>query len=319
MPRCNERRRRKGRRKMKRLKSKIAAGAMALMCLLACACGTQQTPAEKPTEPAEPSVDAELISLLETVETDYFPGTAGCSLTGAALAGKLLDWYAENNAEADVIRNTAQSFYDGLDETAQESFGEQLTSLSTLSYQLLDENAESLLETAGYEAAHFPWSEEAQQTLFGVLCEGCGLEMPSAPEETVSSDDDLAQLLAKVAEHYHPGTAGCSLVGAGLAGELLDWYAESNAEEDVIRVTAQTYCDGLDETERETFGEQLVNVSTISYDLVGANAESLLEAAGYEAAHFPWSAEAQQTLFGALCEGCGLEMPAAPETEVPEA
>lgn len=299
---------------MKRMRNRIMTGVLALMCLLACACGTQQ-----PQTPAEPETNEALTALLETVAADYHPGTAGCSLTGAALAGQLLDWYAEGNVEADVIRATAQTYYDGLDETQRESFGAQLESLSELSYQLLDENAQQLLETAGYEAAHMPWSGQAQQTLFGALCEGCGLAMPAAPETTAGGEDELALLLAKVAEHYHTGTAGCSLVGAGLAGELLDWYSGSDADAETIRAAAQTYYDGLDETQQAAFGEQLTSLSALSYELVGENAASVLEEAGYQPGTFPWSAQLQQTLFGALCEGCGQTMPADPAAEEPAA
>ena len=161
------------------------AGALALLCLLACACGSAaQQPQEpkQPQEPQEPEANAELTALLEKVDTGYHPGTAGCSLVGAGLAGRLLDWYAGSDAGEDTVRATAKAYYDGLDSERQETFGEQLVSVSELSYGLIGENAASLLETAGYEATAFPWSEEAQQTLFGALCGGCGRQMPAAPE-----------------------------------------------------------------------------------------------------------------------------------------
>lgn len=161
---------------MKNRRIPLLAGALALLCLLACACGSAAQ------QPQEPEANAELTALLEKVDTDYHPGTAGCSLVGAGLAGRLLDWYAGSDAGEDTVRATAKAYYDGLDSERQETFGELLVSVSELSYELIGENAASLLETAGYEATAFPWSAEAQQTLFGALCEGCGRQMPAAPE-----------------------------------------------------------------------------------------------------------------------------------------
>lgn len=165
---------------MKHRRIEILSGVLAVLCLLVCACSSTE-------QEQTPETDAELAGLLEQISTDYHPGTAGSSLTGASLAGRLLDWYADSGADADTIGATVQAYCEEMDDVQKTAFENRVAALSELSSRLLEEDAQELLETAGYEADSFPWSAEAQQTLFGALCEGCGQQLPGAETDAAAA------------------------------------------------------------------------------------------------------------------------------------
>ncbi len=59
--------------------------------------------------------------------------------------------------------------------------------------------------------------------VMAALLAGCGMVPQSALKE--EDRQQLTSLLDRIAENLHPGTAGSSLVSAGVTSELIDWAA----------------------------------------------------------------------------------------------
>ena len=178
------------------MKKLISFALILTLTLALCACSdiskTEPTPTPKQTaepavtpepthEPEEPELSdtgKQLVEILDKLKADCHPGTAGSSLTGAALAAELLDWAAENPGDIDEQASlAAQSFKELLTSDESTLIEEQLSLVYGESSELLGENGEMLLECCGYEAAHFPYDAETAQQLFAALYDGMGLEM----------------------------------------------------------------------------------------------------------------------------------------------
>lgn len=121
---------------------------------------------------------SELDALLTDLLQNYHPGTAGCSLTAARLAGTLLDWYAAAQPDAAAITAATQEFYGTLDVTQAVDFAEQLGGVYSVAQELLSDTAADFLESAGYAPTAFPWTEAAVTDLFTALYSGLGLALP---------------------------------------------------------------------------------------------------------------------------------------------
>lgn len=178
------------------MKKLISFALILTLTLALCACSdiskTEPTPTpEQTAEPAatpEPSAEPEkpelsdtgkqLVEILDKLKTDCHPGTAGSSLTGAALAAELLDWAAENPDDIDEqALLAAQSFKELLTSDESALIEDQLSLVYGESSELLGEDGELLLESCGYDAAHFPYDAGTAQQLFAALYDGMGLEM----------------------------------------------------------------------------------------------------------------------------------------------
>ena len=137
------------------------------------------------------------------------------------------------------------------------------------------------------------------------------------PEQTDSEKGSAAALtviLTSIKEDYHPGTAGCSLVATELAGKLLDWNSECAIDDETLKTTVHDFFAALGNDDATTYVEQLNEVYYAAGTITGENAESALEAAGYEAEFYPWSAEDMYSLFTTIYEAIGVDMPADDNT-----
>ncbi len=180
----------------------IAIVVLAAISLFACNVLTPVSPAETtaptdaPAETSEPlsaetasvlpdppvstpdSVASQLNALLYDLWQNYRPGTAGCSLSAARLAGTLLDWYAEAQPDAAAITAAAQEFYGTLDVAQAADFAEQLGGVYSVAQELLSDTAAGFLESAGYTSTAFPWTQQTVTDLFTALYSGLGLALP---------------------------------------------------------------------------------------------------------------------------------------------
>ena len=98
-----------------------------------------------------------LNALLDDVREQYFPGTAGSSLSGAACAAKLADYFAETGMDPDSVSAAVMSFAAALEDEERRTFEQQLDGVVSSFTALTAEGGAGLLADCGYEAAHFPW------------------------------------------------------------------------------------------------------------------------------------------------------------------
>ena len=128
---------------------------------------------EKLTETArllwdEPSAEG-LRALLEDVRGRYFPGTAGSSLSAAACAAELADYFQESGVDPDEVDRVVQDCLGSLSAEDAELFAQQLDGVVSAFSSLTGENGAGLLEDCGYAAEHFPWKDENVKNCFVAL------------------------------------------------------------------------------------------------------------------------------------------------------
>ena len=90
----------------------------------------------------------------------YFPGTAGSSLSGAACAAKLADYFAETGMDPDSVFAAVTTYTAALEEEERQTFAQQLDGVVSSFTVITGENGEGVLADCGYEPARYPWTEE---------------------------------------------------------------------------------------------------------------------------------------------------------------
>ena len=116
----------------------------------------------------DPSAE-ELRALLEGVRGRYFPGTAGSSLSAAACAAELADFFLESGVSPDEVDRVAQDCLGALSAEDAELFARQLDGVVSAFSSLTGENGAGLLEDCGYAAEHFPWDDGNVKNCFVAL------------------------------------------------------------------------------------------------------------------------------------------------------
>ncbi len=172
---------------MKKALTLLLAGLLAALAL-GCVPETATTPdapvvisAEASAQPdgeAAPAADyTKLAILLSQVASEYQPGSAGCSLRAARLAGQLMDWNAQNAGDAEGISATVKTVYDTLPGETASQYASQLNDMYRTAIQLTEDGAEDLLSSAGYTPAAYPYARIEAETLFTALLNGIGAKL----------------------------------------------------------------------------------------------------------------------------------------------
>ena len=114
--------------------------------------------------------------------------------------------------------------------------------------------------------------------------------VPVPTESPAAAVPELAPILTEIRERLHPATAGSSLTAAHLAVVLLDWCAQSDADEAQIRAAVEEFLAPMTQRERTEFALQLASVSGAVDALLGDGGEGLLEdIGGTEGTLWPWT------------------------------
>ena len=116
-----------------------------------------------------PTPEEELDSLLDAFHGRYYPGTAGSSLTAAACAAELADYFFESGLSPDAVSAIVQRH--GADYPPEEArlFELQLDGIVAAFSYLSGENGADLLADSGCAPAHFPWDGENVRNCFVAL------------------------------------------------------------------------------------------------------------------------------------------------------
>ena len=110
-----------------------------------------------------------LNALLDEVRGHYFPGTAGSSLSGAACAAKLADYFAETGMDPDSVFAAVTAYAAALEDGDRQLFEQQLDGVVSSFSVITGENGEGVLKDCGYEPAHYPWAEENVSDCFAAM------------------------------------------------------------------------------------------------------------------------------------------------------
>ena len=113
--------------------------------------------------------DEELTAMLDAIRARVFPGTAGSSLSAAACAAELADFFVDSAMSPDTVDRVVQTYLAALSEEDAQLAEMQLDSVVGAFSSLTGENGSGLLEDCGYESAHFPWSGDNVRDCFVAL------------------------------------------------------------------------------------------------------------------------------------------------------
>ncbi len=163
---------------MKKMKKLGAALAATLLCLNISACQsagspTMTTAATMPEAQTRATVSAvqtqgkeDLLKLLDQVEDNVFPGTAGSTATAVPYTAKLLDWCKSTGLSESEMISTENGWMRGKD---KEELISKFTLILETYRQLMGQDAQSLMDAAGYETDSYPWPDSCTQIMTTLL------------------------------------------------------------------------------------------------------------------------------------------------------
>ncbi len=112
------------------------------------------------------------------------------------------------------------------------------------------------------------------------LLSGCGILPQNASKE--EDRQQLMGVLDRIAESLHPGTAGSSLVSAGVTSELINWAAVTELTAQETAEAVRQWLESQSEEIREAFAQQLESIGGTYAEILRNGAKGLLESAGVQ-------------------------------------
>lgn len=266
---------------------KTAAGTAAILLSLTMAACHQTAPSSVTTVATMPESSKstlaavqvqggeELDKLLDQVEDNVFPGTAGCSLTAVRYTVNLLDWCKTAGVSDTELRADLTAWVQGKDTV---ELARKFELVMDVYDRLMGDSAQDLLDTAGVQTDNYPWPESCRQMMQTIL------EVTGGVSSTDHSGLDL--ILEDIRDNWDETQAGSTRQ----AVELLDWAVGSSASEERIRVTVTDWMEPMGNDEQNDFAVGLARVKRFCELLQSAERQSLLERAELEDRQWPVTA-----------------------------
>ena len=266
---------------------KTAAGTAAILLSLTMAACHQTAPSSVTTVATMPESSKstlaavqvqggeELDKLLDQVEDNVFPGTAGCSLTAVRYTVNLLDWCKTAGVSDTELRADLTAWVQGKDTV---ELARKFELVMDVYDQLMGDNAQDLLDTAGVQTDNYPWPESCRQMMQTIL------EVTGGVSSTDHSGLDL--ILEDIRDNWDETKAGSTRQ----AVELLDWAVGSSASEERIRVTVTDWMEPMGNDAQNDFAVGLARVKRFCELLQSAERQKLLEKAELEDRQWPVTA-----------------------------
>lgn len=266
---------------------KTAAGTAAILLSLTMAACHQTAPSSVTTVATMPESSKstlaavqvqggeELDKLLDQVEDNVFPGTAGCSLTAVRYTVNLLDWCKTAGVSDTELRADLTAWVQGKDTV---ELARKFELVMDVYDRLMGDTAQDLLDTAGVQTDNYPWPESCRQMMQTIL------EVTGGVSSTDHSGLDL--ILEDIRDNWDETQAGSTRQ----AVELLDWAVGSSASEERIRVTVTDWMEPMGNDEQNDFAVGLARVKRFCELLQSAERQKLLEKAELEDRQWPITA-----------------------------
>lgn len=266
---------------------KTAAGTAAILLSLTMAACHQTAPSSVTTVATMPESSKstlaavqvqggeELDKLLDQVEDNVFPGTAGCSLTAVRYTVSLLDWCKTAGVSDTELRSDLTAWVQGKDTV---ELARKFELVMDVYDRLMGDSAQDLLDTAGVQTDNYPWPESCRQMMQTIL------EVTGGVSSTDHSGLDL--ILEDIRDNWDETQAGSTRQ----AVELLDWAVGSSASEERIRVTVTDWMEPMGNDEQNDFAVGLARVKRFCELLQSAERQKLLEKAELEDRQWPVTA-----------------------------
>lgn len=140
----------------------------------------EQTEAKKQTQlqDVKPSYK-EFRDVLDEINTDIQPGTAGNGMNSIKTTAHLLNWGVGTSMTTDEIKKETVSWLSDKGNSEQAEFSNKLASVYDAYQKLLGPDAKELLEQAGCDNAAYPWSDAPVETIEVIA------EVVQLPEEHI--------------------------------------------------------------------------------------------------------------------------------------
>ena len=266
---------------------KTAAGTAAILLSLTMAACHQTAPSSVTTVATMPESSKstlaavqvqggeELDKLLDQVEDNVFPGTAGCSLTAVRYTVNLLDWCKTAGVSDTELRADLTAWVQGKDTV---ELARKFELVMDVYDRLMGDTAQDLLDTAGVQTDNYPWPESCRQMMQTIL------EVTGGVSSTDHSGLDL--ILEDIRDNWDETLVGSTRQ----AVELLDWAVGSSASEERIRVTVTDWMEPMGNDAQNDFAVGLARVKRFCELLQSAERQKLLEKAELEDRQWPVTA-----------------------------
>ena len=128
----------------------------------------------------------EFRDVLDEIESDIEPGTAGNGMNSIKTAAHLLNWGVGTSMTTDEVKKETVSWLSDKGNSEQVEFSNKFASVYDAYQKLLGSDAKELLEQAGCDDAAYPWSDAPVETIEAIV------EVVQLSEEPLM--DDLSSM-----------------------------------------------------------------------------------------------------------------------------
>lgn len=121
---------------------------------------TQPTPTAAPETTAAESQPVLELPILDVIDEEVMPGTAGSSLRAVQAAVQLLDWGVHTGLDTEEIRQATVDWLANKGNDEQTAFAQKLELVDDACNRLREENARELLDVAGCQDTEIFWGSD---------------------------------------------------------------------------------------------------------------------------------------------------------------
>ena len=111
----------------------------------------------------------ELTNILDEINTDIQPGTAGTYMNSVRVASHLLNWGVGTSMGIEEIKSQVLAWLSEKGNDEQVAFSRKLSSVYDAYQELLGSDAEELLASAGGDMSGYPWSDSPVETIEAII------------------------------------------------------------------------------------------------------------------------------------------------------
>lgn len=111
----------------------------------------------------------ELTNILDEINTDIQPRTAGTYMNSVRVASHLLNWGVGTSMGIEEIKSQVLAWLSEKGNDEQVAFSRKLSSVYGAYQELLGSDAEELLASAGGDMSGYPWSDSPVETIEAII------------------------------------------------------------------------------------------------------------------------------------------------------
>ena len=170
------------------------------------------------------SAEIELTNILDEINTDIQPGTAGTYMNAVRVASHLLNWGVGTSMGTEEIKSQVLAWLSEKGNDEQVAFSQKLSNVYNAYQELLGLDDEELLVSAGGDMTGYPWSDSPVETIEVIIDvvqfpENEENIVEDQPTEEVDSDADDNEIQEDFSEEIEEENPESSLKNEDYPGE----------------------------------------------------------------------------------------------------